>query len=75
MQLPDSGPQRFDVQLITRDGRQLPLGSTMLSGTNPTWGARIPMSLTSLAQLRFVSANGQTTIVADLNAHGPWGSG
>jgi hypothetical protein len=33
------------------------------------------MDLTNLAQLRFVAADGQTTIVAHLNAHSRWGSG
>jgi hypothetical protein len=73
--LPPSGPQRFDVQLITRDGRHLPAGSAVLGGTHHTWGAQIPMNLTNLAQLRFVAADGHTTMAAYLNARGPWGPG
>ena len=73
--LPNSGTQRFDVQLITRDGRHLPAGTAVLGGTHDTWGTQIPMDLTNLAQLRFVAADGQTTIVANLNARGPWGPG
>ena len=73
--LPNTGAQRFDVQLITRDGRHLPAGTAVLGGTHDTWGAQIPINLTNLAQLRFVAADGQTTIVAHLNARSPWGSG
>jgi hypothetical protein len=69
--MPNAGAQRFNVQLITRDGRHLAAGTAVLGGTHDTWGAQIPMDLTSLAQLRFVAANGHTTIVA----RGPWGSG
>ncbi|MBO0817359.1 MAG: hypothetical protein J2P30_19710 [Actinobacteria bacterium] len=76
VQLPASGPRRFNVQLITRAGRYLPAGSAVLGGTHATWGAQIPMDLTNLAGLRFVAATGgRTTIVANLNARGPWRSG
>lgn len=73
--LPNPGAQRFDVELITLDGRHLPVGSALLGGTNGTWGAQIPLDLTEVTQLRFVAAGGQVTIVAYLNARGPWGSG
>jgi hypothetical protein len=73
--LPNAAAQRFDVQLITRDGAHLPAGTAVLGGTQDTWAAQIPMNLTNLAQLRFVTANGQTTIVAHLDARSPWGSG
>jgi hypothetical protein len=73
--LPNASAQRFNVQLITRDGRHLPAGTAVLGGTHDTWAAQIPMNLTNLAQLRFVAAGGQTTIVAYLNARSPWGSG
>jgi hypothetical protein len=73
--LPRPGAQRFDVQLITRDGRHLSLGSAVLGGTWGTWSAQISMDLTQVAQLRFVAAGGQTTMVANLNAHTPWGPG
>jgi hypothetical protein len=73
--MPNAGAQRFNVQLITRDGRHLPAGTAVLGGTHDTWAAQIPVALTNLAQLRFVTAGGQTTMVAYLNARSPWGSG
>jgi hypothetical protein len=73
--LPNASAQRFDVQLITRDGRHLPGGTAVFGGTHDTWAAQIPMNLTDLARLRFVAADGQATMVAYLNARCPWGSG
>lgn len=73
--LPSPLAQRFDVQLITRDGRHVPAGSAVLGGTHETWGAQIPMDLTTVTQLRFVAAGGRTAMVANLSARGPWGPG
>jgi hypothetical protein len=68
-------PERFNVQLITRDGRRLSLGETVLGGTHSTWGAQIPVELTQVSQLRFEAASGQDTMTANLNAQNPWGPG
>jgi hypothetical protein len=73
--MPAARPQRFDVWLVTRDGRRLSLGETVLGGTHSTWGAGIPVKLTQVAQLRFEAASGHATMVAYLNAHSPWNSG
>jgi hypothetical protein len=73
--LPNTGAQRYDVELITRDGRHLPAGSAVLGGTHGSWGSQIPLDLTEVTQLRFVAVGGQTTMVAYLNDRGPWGPG
>ena len=73
--MPDAGAQHFTVQLITRDGRHLPAGTAVLGGDRDTWAALISVNLTNVAQVRFVAADGQTTMVAYLNAQSPWGSG
>ena len=74
--LPNASAQRYSVQLITRGGRHLPAGIAVLGGTHDTWwAAQIPINLTNLAQLRFIAADGQTTIVAHFNARSPWGPG
>jgi len=73
--MPDARAQRFDVQLITRDGRHLPAGTAVLGGARQTWAALIPVNLTNVTQVQFVAAGGQTTMVAYLNARSPWGSG
>jgi hypothetical protein len=72
---PAAQPEHFDVQLITRDGRHLSLGETVLGGTHKTWGAQIPVNLTQVSQLRFEAASGQSTMIAYLNPHSPWGTG
>jgi len=71
---PGSGPQRFQVQLTTRAGEQLALGSAVLGGSQNTWGTGLPVDLTQVAQLRF-QADGQNYLVADINARDPWSSG
>jgi hypothetical protein len=73
--LPNTGAERFDVQLVTRDGRHLPAGTAVLGGTHDSWGAQITVDLTNLAQLRFVAADGHATIVANFSARSPWGPG
>jgi anti-sigma-K factor RskA len=72
---PGAQPGHFNVWLVTRDGRRLSLGETVLGGTHSTWGSRIPVNLTQVAQLRFEAASGHATIVAYLNAHSPWNPG
>jgi hypothetical protein len=73
--LPHSAAQRFNVQLVTRHGTHVPAGSAVLGGALESWGAQIPVDLTTVTQLRFVAADGRTTITADLNASSPWGPG
>ena len=73
--MPDTGAQRFSIQLITRHGRHLPAGTAVLGGARDTWAALISVNLTDVAQVRFVAADGQTTLVAYLSARSPWGSG
>lgn len=75
MHLPGSGTERYDVQLRTRDGRQLTVGSAVLGGTRSSWGAQIPIDLTQVTQLRFIARGGRTAMVAYLSTRGPWGSG
>ena len=72
---PTAQPEHYDVQLITRDGRQLSLGQAVLGGTHRTWGSEIPVKLTQVSQLRFEAASGQSTIIAYLNPRSPWSPG
>jgi hypothetical protein len=74
IQLPGRDAERFEVWLMTRDGRHRRLGSTILGGTLDTWGAAIPGELTEVTQLRFDAPDG-STLVAYLHADGPWAPG
>jgi hypothetical protein len=68
-------PEHFNVSLVTRDGRHLSLGKTVLGGSRSTWGGPIPVKLTNVRQLRFEAAGGHASMVAYFNAHSPWSSG
>src|SRR5947208_332496 len=72
---PTAQPEHYEVQLVTRDGRHLSLGETVLGGTHRTWGAQIPVQLTQVSQLRFEAASGQSTLIASLDPHNPWTPG
>jgi hypothetical protein len=72
---PAAQPERFNVQLVTRDGRHLSLGQTVLGGSHTTWAGQIPVKLTQVSQLRFEAAGGQSTMIAYLNARNPWSPG
>ena len=72
---PAAQPEHYDVQLVTRDGRKMSLGETVLGGTHSTWGGKIPVKLTEVSQLRFEAASGQATIVADFSPRSPWSPG
>src|SRR5215475_2865270 len=51
--VPFAGTKRFDVQLITWDGKHQSLGTVVLGGNHTSWSAQIPMNLTSVSQLQF----------------------
>jgi hypothetical protein len=72
---PTAQPEHYEVQLITRDGRHLSLGETVLGGTHRTWGAQIPVNLTQVSLLRFEAASGQFTMTAYLHPRNPWSPG
>ena len=72
---PTARPERYDVQLVTSDGRHVPLGGTVLGGTHRTWGGQIPVQLTQVRQLRFEAASGKSTLIAYLNPRNPWSPG
>lgn len=70
--MPVTGPQRFRVLLVTRDGRRLPLDTPVLGGSHDTWGTGIPVALTDVKQLRFEGVDGPATFVAYIDAKDPW---
>jgi hypothetical protein len=75
LNLKTARPEQFDVQLVTRDGRQLSLGRAVLGGTHRTWGAGIPVNLAQVSQLRFEAVSGKATMTAYFNARSPWSPG
>jgi hypothetical protein len=63
---------RFRVQVVTRDGRYLPLGDAVLGGAKGTWGGQLPVDLSALHELRFVGSDGQPTLTATFDTANPW---
>ena len=63
---------RYRVQVVTRDGRYLPLGEAVLGGARSTWGGQLPVDLSAVHELRFVGSDGQTALTATFNADNPW---
>jgi anti-sigma factor RsiW len=63
---------RFQVQVVTRDGRYLPVGDAVLGGDSEVWGGRIPVDLSVVHELRFVGPDGRTAFVATFEVANPW---
>jgi hypothetical protein len=63
---------RFQIQIVTRDGRYLPLGHTVLDGAGEAWGRQLPLDLSQVHELRFIGADGRSTFTATFNAVNPW---
>jgi hypothetical protein len=63
---------RFQLEVVTRDGRYLPIGNTVLSGAEQAWGGQLPVDLSAVHQLRFVGSDGQAVLVATFGNANPW---
>jgi hypothetical protein len=63
---------RFQVQVVTRDGRYLPVGDAVLGGDNGVWGGRVPVDLSVVHELRFVGSDGRTAFAATFSTTNPW---
>jgi hypothetical protein len=66
------GEGRFQVQVVTRGGRYLPLGDAVLGGARRTWGERLPVDLSAVHELRFVGLDGRPTFTATFDTTNPW---
>lgn len=55
---------RFQVQVVTRGGRYLPLGDAVLGGARGAWGGQLPVDLSAVHELRFVGSDGRTAFAA-----------
>ena len=63
---------RFEVQVVTRDGRYLSLGDAVLGGAKGTWGGQLPVDLSAVHELRFVGSDGRTAFAATFATANPW---
>ncbi len=70
---PPVGEQgRFQVQVVTRDGRYLAGGDAVLGGARGAWGGQIPVDFSAVHELRFVGPDGRTVFAATFDAANPW---
>ena len=63
---------RFQVQVVTRDGRYLALGDAVLGGAKGSWGGQLPVDLSAVHELRFVGSDGRPTLTATFDTANPW---
>jgi hypothetical protein len=63
---------RFEVQVVTRDGRYLSLGDAVLGGANGSWGGQLPVDLSAVHELRFMGSDGRTAFAATFATANPW---
>jgi anti-sigma-K factor RskA len=63
---------RFQVQVVTRDGRYLSLGDAVLGGTKGSWGGQLPVDLSAVHELRFMGSDGRTAFAATFDTANPW---
>jgi Putative zinc-finger len=63
---------RFQVQVVTRDGRYLSLGDATLGGAKGTWGGQLPVDLSAVRELRFIRSDGRPAFAATFDMANPW---
>jgi hypothetical protein len=63
---------RFQVQVVTRDGRYLSMGDAVLGGGMGTWGGQLPVDLSAVHELRFTGSDGRTAFAATFATANPW---
>jgi hypothetical protein len=66
------GEGRFQIQVVTRDGRYLSLGDAVLGGAKGTWGGQLPVDLAAVHELRFMGSDGRPTLTATFDTANPW---
>jgi hypothetical protein len=69
---PSIQERRYQVQVVTRDGRYLQLGDVVLGGTKGAWGGQLPVDLSAVHELRLVGSDGGPTLAATFDAANPW---
>jgi anti-sigma factor RsiW len=69
---PSIPEDRFQVQVVTRDGRYLQLGDAVLGGAKGAWGGQLPVDLSAVHELRFVGSEGGPTLAATFDEANPW---
>jgi hypothetical protein len=69
---PIPAERRFQVQVLTRDGRYLAAGDAVLGGSHGAWGGQLPVDLSAVHELRLLGPDGRTAFTATFDAASPW---
>jgi hypothetical protein len=69
---PIPAERRFQVQVLTRDGRYLAAGEAVLGGSHGAWGGQLPVDLSAVHELRLLGPDGRTAFTATFDAANPW---
>ena len=60
-------PGRYELELVTRDGRQLPLRELEVAGGGGSTGAVTPVDYSELAQVRLLDSGGREVAESDVH--------
>ena len=63
---------RFQVDVVTRDGRDPPVGDALIGGAERTWGAERPVDLSVVHELRFMGSDERIAFTATFDTASPW---
>jgi hypothetical protein len=69
---PFPAERRFQVQVVTRDGRYLAAGEAVLGGSHGVAGGQLPVDLSAVHELRLLGPDGRTAFTATFDAANPW---
>jgi hypothetical protein len=69
---PIPAERRFQVQVVTRDGRYLAAGEAVLGGSHGVAGGQLPVDLSAVHELRLLGPDGRTAFTATFDAANPW---
>jgi hypothetical protein len=69
---PIPSERRYQVQVLTRDGRYLATGEAVLGGANGTWSVQLPVDLSAVHQLRLLGPDGRTAFAVTFDTASPW---
>jgi hypothetical protein len=64
--------RRFQVQVVTHDGRYLAAGEAVLGGSHGVWGGQLPVDFSAVHELRLLGPDGRTAFTATFDAANPW---
>lgn len=69
---PGEEESRFQVEVVTRDGRYLSVDDVILDGTHQAQGVQLPVDASAVQELRFDGSDGRTQFTATFDTANPW---